>query len=163
MFSVLKKFPLENDNGLYYSIDYTRGRIIVSGSYGEIKDLYIPSHIESLPVTVISQNAFENNKGIVRAFIPKTVEDINERAFNKCESLKDIFISNDTKFIAYDAFSHCDNITLHCNEGSCAFRLAQIRSYKQENLSCPEFASSVLNDDVISADFNSSKVYVPAR
>ena len=150
-----REYKLGNGNGLHYAIDVNFGRAVIVGSYGKIIDLEIPSSIESVPVTEIVENSFIGQRDLARVFIPKTVESIGENAFANCSSLKNVFIPDETEFVAYTAFSKChEKMKFHCNIGSCAHYLAQVRNYITEPLTCMEAAKSVFEEEFPTPTFS---------
>ena len=102
---VSKGFVFElNESGDSYSIV----------SYGTCFDteLYIPSSYKGLPVTSVSEGAFEKCMWISNVVFPDTVTYIGKNAFNQCKSLKTISFPNSELTIANGAFTRCDSLIL---------------------------------------------------
>lgn len=71
------------------------------------------------------------NPDIVKADIPDGVTAIRNYAFYDCTSLKSINIPDNVKFIDESAFWYCDDLTIHCSQGSYAKEYA-----KANNIPC---------------------------
>ena len=69
--------------------------------------LVIPNTHNGLPVTEISYHAFDGCDTIEKVVISDSVILINENAFFECESLKSVVISNSVKIICTQAFAGC--------------------------------------------------------
>ncbi len=76
-----------NPQDFIYNGDY---EIIITGYTGSNTTMWIPAYIGGIPVTYISENAFANNTGIVKAVVPETVVSIGSAAFSGCSALEDI-------------------------------------------------------------------------
>ena len=58
----------------------------------------------------ISQNSFENWKGIKRVYFPNSLKYINKKAFFNCINLEEIEIPNSVVYIDKSSFENCINI-----------------------------------------------------
>ena len=72
----------------------------------------IPTEIEGLPVTKIAAGAFKGDPDVAYVFIPETIEEIGDSAFEGCWQLTTVdFASQDgLRKIGNYAFFHCPNI-----------------------------------------------------
>ncbi len=85
---------LQLDNGSYK----------VVGCNEELEYLYIPSMYNGLPVTSIGKFAFKNHGDLRYVYVPDSVTAINHSAFEKCEYLSEIRLSNNLISIDSSAF-----------------------------------------------------------
>ncbi|MDR2494759.1 MAG: leucine-rich repeat domain-containing protein [Spirochaetaceae bacterium] len=81
--------------------------ITLTGYIGPGGDLAIPDRIDSIPVTVIGEEAFKGCDGLSRVVIPDTVVSIGDWAFTECENLSDLVIPESVVSIGRSAFSWC--------------------------------------------------------
>lgn len=77
---------------------------------GESDHVIIAEEYDGLPVTHVSERAFEN-KGIVSVDIPDTVTYIGSYAFRKCSKLTTVIIGKGVLKIESGAFYGCSNLT----------------------------------------------------
>jgi len=84
---------------------------------GLINNLIIPKKINGMPVTIIGNAAFINNKKIVSVTIPDTVIEIEDGPWNtstgafRDSSLSSIKLSKNLKKIGSLSFYNCNNLT----------------------------------------------------
>jgi len=71
----------------------------------------IPEKIQNLPVIIIDQSAFAQNKNITSVIIPDSVTSIGGLAFQECEKLTSVIIGNRVTKIEYSAFIDCASLT----------------------------------------------------
>ena len=76
-----------------------------------ISNAAIPAEIEGLPVTAISDSAFENCKSLKSVSIPDSVTFVGQSAFYGCISLNDVQLSASMKHINRETFKGCINLT----------------------------------------------------
>lgn len=69
-------------NGCFHIIDYD----------GDAKILFIPEHIEGVPVISIEKKAFWRNRNLQHVILPDTIEQIGEWAFSDCAALRKVTI-----------------------------------------------------------------------
>ncbi len=102
-----------NDGTYTYKINDDGNTLTVTGVVNGsklIKDPVIPSTVNGKTVTVIGENAFSNNRGILtgKLTLPSTLETIKHEAFNECEFLTgDLVIPQGVTSIEYYAFNCC--------------------------------------------------------
>jgi len=84
--------------------------ITITKYKGNEKVVIIPEKINNLPVFVISDNAFINNKNITSITIPDSVTRIRGGAFKDCTKLLKITIPNGVIMIDINAFSGCKSL-----------------------------------------------------
>ena len=92
-----------NDDGQSYSVSQL-------GTCNDT-EIVIPSVYNGLPVTKISNNAFEGYPHIISVTIPNSVTEIGEDAFNGCSILTSVTIGNGVTTISKYAFAYCSNLT----------------------------------------------------
>lgn len=86
------------------------GLIFVSSVFNNDKTLTIPEKINEYRVENIAASAFEDNKDIKEVFIPNTVKHIGQQAF-KSSSVEFVHIGTGVKKIHDFAFEGCENLT----------------------------------------------------
>ena len=106
------------------------GEITVTAYVGSEKVVSIPEEIGGCPVTYIADAAFENNRGIEKVILPKTVRGIGWFAFRGCIALGEVEVPASVSNIEYGAFDNCNaKLTFVCQEGSYAEEYAQSYGY----------------------------------
>jgi len=90
---------------------YTKSsNITITGYSGSSKDVVIPETIEGKSVTTIAAYAF-NGLNIESVFIPKTIQKVENNAFNNCSNLTSITIFDSIESINDASFSGCEKFT----------------------------------------------------
>jgi len=94
-------FTLNTDGESYYisSCDKT-----ISG------DLVIPSSYNGLPVTYISQGAFQGCNSLTSAIIPNGITNVGPVAFSNCTSLTSVTLPETLTNVGMGAFMGCTNL-----------------------------------------------------
>ena len=100
-------FGLNEDNASYALISY--------GTCTE-KVIDIPASYNGFPVTKISIGAFQGT-AITSITMPNTIEQIGNRAFYGCESLKSVCLSNNLQSIPNECFVHTALVSIVIPEG----------------------------------------------
>ena len=95
------------ENGLNYR--WGNG-LEVCGVYQACDEIVIPSSISGNPVSVISDNAFEDCFFIKSISIPESISIIGSNAFSGCSNLAKIEIPNSIKFIGNRSFEYCSKL-----------------------------------------------------
>lgn len=87
--------PPKGSKGLSYTVNEDGVTCMITG-LGSCKDteLYIPSVIKGYTVTRIADNSFHQGKNLTAVFIPSSVLSIEGDAFNGCNSLTAVCISD---------------------------------------------------------------------
>ena len=90
-------------------------RVMGIGIVAEL-DIVIPDTYNGLPITEISQDAFNVNSSHANAYltsvtIPDSVTTIGDRAFRNCSSLTSVTIGDSVTSIGNDAFYNCSSLT----------------------------------------------------
>jgi len=80
------------------------GGVIITGYFGESKDVIIPSKIDNMPVTAIGDEAFYHNE-LTSVIISKSVITIGEAAFF-ANQMSNIVIPNSITYISDGAFEN---------------------------------------------------------
>ena len=101
-----------------YAPDYTRGldyeRVTVGATdtyvvcgmgVAETDIVVIPAYIDGIPVTAISQSAFENNAVVAEVTLPDSLTDVGNAAFKNCENLAKIYLGSGVENIGEDCFA----------------------------------------------------------
>ena len=108
--------------------DYDDGTITLTGYYGLLTDITIPSKLDGKKVISIESFAFHGNKNITSAVIPEGVKDIRDEAFSGCSSLESVTIPKSVSFIGLNAFSGCSSLT--------AVNISSVESWASINFDC---------------------------
>ena len=133
--SCLQSFDLEirmeiNEDGQSYCVVENHGKFAAYES-----NLNIPSTYNDLPVTRIDTEAFYDVISIGTVSIPHTIEEIGERAFSKCTSLRDINVDENNQY-----YSSIDG-NLYSKDGT---KLIQYACGKEENtFVLPSFVTEI--------------------
>lgn len=80
----------------------------ITGFYGGISDVVIPSEYEGVPVIGIREFAFEGCEELTSVVIPDSVKAIGERAFCGCSNLVSATVSGN---ISRSAFASCTSLS----------------------------------------------------
>ena len=83
------------------------GTIEITGCYGSLETIEIPSTIDGKAVTSIGEDAFLRCESLRNVTIPNSIVSINSFAFSGCESLESINIPNSVTCIDNRAFADC--------------------------------------------------------
>ena len=92
----------------------TEGTVTGLTSYGKnnYTKLNIPSQIDGVTITSISQSAFYNCRSLTSVTIPDSVTSIGSCAFEDCSSLSIITIPNNVMSIGDSAFEDCSSLSI---------------------------------------------------
>ena len=81
--------------------EYVKDSCVISGlTNPDIEELNIPSEINGLKVTGISNYAFYNNDTLKSVVIPDSVTMLSSMAFYDCDSLESVVISDNLTYIS---------------------------------------------------------------
>lgn len=113
----IKKTEFEfRETSYVVDIDYegSHGYQLKKITLGNETDIVIPSTYNGEPVVMIYEGVLsEEDKGrITSLFIPKTVEQIDRRAFENCSNLKSVVFEDgiNLKEISSELFQHCSSL-----------------------------------------------------
>ena len=84
--------------------------LIIKGYRGKEQNLIIPSEINGIAVTKISNRAFDGCTLLKSVVIPKSVTEIGMRAFYRCTNLESVEIPRSVESIGDEAFSDCTSL-----------------------------------------------------
>jgi len=96
-------------NGDYEYVIADNG-VIVKKYIGSATDVVIPDTIDGLPVKVIGESAFEENKAIEYVKLPDSVVSIEKSAFEDCYALESIEFGKNIETVGEHAFDSCWNL-----------------------------------------------------
>lgn len=101
-----------DDNGIMWATtnDNPQQIIITGYSGSSINTLVIPSKINDIPVSQISENAFRNCSTIKNIEIPNGVSTLNSCLFLNCTNLETVTIPASVSYISKSAFLECANL-----------------------------------------------------
>lgn len=94
---------------VYYIDDYSNTAHITKYT-GNDKSVIIPDKIYNKSVTSIENYAFQNCDSIKNVVMSDSITSIGEQAFSNCNSLESISISKNLTSISSDAFYNCTNL-----------------------------------------------------
>jgi hypothetical protein len=108
-----------------FSYTATNGAITITGCWGAIGSVSIPSTIDGLPVISVGSGTFEfgvfqNCTSLTSVTIPNTVTSIGYDAFLNCTSLASVTIGDAVTNIGYGAFDGCTSLATVTIPGSVA-------------------------------------------
>ena len=92
-----------------YEYSVQGGEAEITRYNGHEKEPTIPPSYQGVPVTKISDGAFEGNTFIERIVLTSSVTEIGERAFKNCSSLTE-FIGSGVRKVGREAFYGCVNL-----------------------------------------------------
>ncbi|MGD0260834.1 MAG: leucine-rich repeat domain-containing protein [Verrucomicrobiota bacterium] len=92
-----------------YMINY--GAVSITGYTGSLATVTIPSTINALPVTTISDYAFYYRTNLTGITIPNSVTNIEDDAFGDCTGLTSVTIPGSVASLGSYAFASCSNLT----------------------------------------------------
>lgn len=80
-----------------YQLNEQQDGIIINSYFGNASDVYIPTEIDGIPVTEISDFSFTNNFSVTSLHIPYTVLNIGIGAFYCTSSLAEFFVDENNE------------------------------------------------------------------
>jgi predicted ribosomally synthesized peptide with SipW-like signal peptide len=122
----------ENDNG---------GVTLTSLGSLESGEITIPTYYQGKPVTEIAASAAINNEGITTLNLPATIQNIGASAFENCQSLQRVRVTNGDMLVDSQAFSLTNGITVEYDES-----VKQIAA--QAFMNCKEVVEIVVPDGI---------------
>lgn len=96
------------ENGFYYYA--VNGCAAISGYDGNAQNLVIPSMLGGNQVTNIEAKAFEDQESLKEVVIPEGVLTIGANAFWKCENLVRITIPSSVNYMEWNIFVQCKSL-----------------------------------------------------
>ncbi len=116
------------NNFVYEDLEYT---LKVSGFDGEDTELNVPEMVNGNYVTIIGTSAFKDNKNIIKAVLPETIDTLGSFAFENCTNLKEVYIPSTVTYIGSNIFKGCnEEVTIYCEKGSYAEEYAKENNIK---------------------------------
>lgn len=91
-------------NGDYTYTTLSDGTLSITGYTGSERDLVIPAQLDGIPVTSISNNAFQDNSALYSVVIPEGITEIGAQAFYGCGNLADIDLPSTLESVAANSF-----------------------------------------------------------
>lgn len=123
------KYEIRQEDGKSYAV--VTG--MISARYkDEDGKVIIPEQLEGFSVEAIGASAFAG-KEFIGVVIPKTVERIEENAFQGCSGLYEVFLNNPSCVIEKDAFAGCAEPLYLCYEETAEENADGLKEYAQSN------------------------------
>jgi hypothetical protein len=85
--------------------------ITITGYTGPGGNVDIPSSIDGLPVTIISNDVFLNLTNLTSVSLPESLVSIGDSAFYGCSGLTTVRLPNSVIVVGPSAFGNCSNLT----------------------------------------------------
>ena len=82
----------------------------INAFIGVSTDIVIPDSIDGIPVTMIGEKAFADNKNIHSVYIPESIKLIEQEAFYKCENLETVCIPSSVTELPDGCFLLCNKL-----------------------------------------------------
>jgi hypothetical protein len=101
---------LKEYNGIRYTIEDGGTISVFSIIDKNATDCIIPSEIDGVAVTSISEYAFSDCNLLQSCTIPEGITQIGYRAFDKCYNLKSIVLPQSLTYIGDRAFNYCSSL-----------------------------------------------------
>ncbi len=101
---VEKTSPVED-----FEYEIKDGYVIITGYKGVEREIYVPSIIDSRPVTIIGESAFAEYD-MTSIVLPDTIVVIEEKAFKECVCLEKVVFSDSLEKIDKYAFYECTSL-----------------------------------------------------
>ena len=86
-------------------------QIRINAFIGNSQEVFIPSTIDNLPVTMIGEEAFKDCQGIKSVVIPEGVTEIGAGAFYGCKNLSSVVIPTSLTYLSRECFMSCKKLT----------------------------------------------------
>ena len=114
-----KEVILDNGLCIYLTEVYGETCYSVVEPYGSVSgDVVIPDSYMGVPIRIIRIHAFYNNNEITSVTIPDTVWEIEDGAFDECDNLKWVNLSNNLMKVHESAFGLMKNLEEYRINGS---------------------------------------------
>ena len=98
-----------------YSTGGSKATVIYDESYRQLQEVTVPARVtldgKSYPVTEISYRAFQSCNKITSITLTDNLETIGDYAFNNCSGVKSLVIPEGVKIIGHRAFSYMSKLT----------------------------------------------------
>lgn len=143
---VRKRFSMKNNlkeyNGIRYTIEDGGTISVFSALDKNITEYSIPSEIDGVAVTSISDHAFSDCTLLQSILIPEGIKRIEHMAFSKCYNLGNIVLPSTLEYIGDRAFEYTHITTVTIPEkveyiGDYAFdNCSQLSNVLIENINC---------------------------
>ena len=119
--------PLDDEEGFIARDDVTGYSMLSDGTYKLLYDdsiafgasIYVPASHNSIPVTVIGENAYYG-KDMKHVSILGNITAIEDNAFAQCPMLRSVIIPESVKKLGKNVFDGCEDLTLYVAAGSAA-------------------------------------------
>lgn len=151
------------DDGLEYAI--VDGEVTITGYKGAAEEFTIPSEIDGYPVTSIDEGAFQNCNNITSITISDNVKCIGDKAFYYCENLQRISISDSVEEVGSQAFDFTGYYNDENNwDGDFLYIDSILVSSKYssiENYSIKEGTRVIAENAFVRADSNLKSITIP--
>lgn len=139
-------------NGFLYEIheyDNQKEITIIDSNLMKDRKITVPSVINDIPVTSISENAFFKHTNLEEIIFPESIGYFGLLSVNGCNNLKSITVLNPECSYYLVPFDFNENTTLYCYENSTMHEYAQLRNknFRLINASSTENITGDVNGD----------------
>ena len=97
---------IEDTPGVVYDLSADGSHALVVDYKGSSSTVKIASEYQGVPVKIVYDNAFYQNKGVKTVIIPDSVTEIGSWVFYECYALTDVVFSSSLEIIGSLAFCH---------------------------------------------------------
>ena len=147
-----------------YEVDKETNNITIKEYVGNDSEVIIPNMIEGKKVTIIGDNAFEDNRSLSSIVIPEGITSIGEGAFDSCIGLTSITIPEGVTCIGKGAFSYCRKLnSVVINEGITEIKEDMFRGcWSLTDTTLPNSVTSIENNAFARCE-SLEKIIIPDR
>lgn len=100
--------------GAVYHYTISDSKASITGYEGKRSELFLPSHIEGVPIKSIEKKVFFNKSGLCRIYLPETIESIGDWAFSHCKDLEEIYLKRKDYALGKALFGECPRLSCIC-------------------------------------------------
>lgn len=113
---------------------------------GHDTELVIPDFIDGAPVTTIAKKAFLSNKLIREIILPKSIREIGDYAFARCDRLSKIGIPYTNISLGQGILMECSGLTQVVNVQNTEYKNTEYKSIQLKNIQGGEDIAGVISE-----------------
>ena len=111
LFSAAAESETDLKSGDYLYRIQADGTAMITRYKGDGEDLFVPSELGGVPVTVIGPEVFKSKKTLMYVTLPDSITEIGDSAFMTCGNLMLINIPDAVKRIGRNPFAGCASLS----------------------------------------------------